>query len=235
MPIKNNYVIICSGIGKILDVVIVTLLRETLGNTIKSVKAVIPNPNIILITGKGVIGDLRNKGLLQCNSSLMCFVDDDIILNSDWYRKCMQTLQAHPKAIAVCGRAPMQYTLGCMICRTKELKSIGGFPQLDEHIIQKLGPKLITLEDAMCQHQIKRGFEPTMHILHFLFHGFQTETRAGFYYSPKTVFCFVLDQFKRGYPDFAVAGILWLVKLFFAFPFILEDNVDRKNEKIETF
>ena len=39
----------------------VTLLREILGNIIKSVKAVIPNPNIILITGKGAIGDLRNQ------------------------------------------------------------------------------------------------------------------------------------------------------------------------------
>lgn len=214
-----------------MDVVIVTLLRETLSNTIKSVKAVIPDPNIILITGKGVIGDLRNKGLLQCNSNLMCFVDDDIVLNSDWYIKCMQTLQAHPKVIAVCGRAPMQYTLGCMICRTKELKTVGGFPALDERIIQKLGTKLITLEDAMCQHQIKRGFEPTRHVLHFLFHGFQTEARVGFYYYPKTIFWFTLEFIKRGYPDFAVTGILWIVKLLFVFPFIFKDNADQKKQE----
>ena len=84
-----------------MDVVIVTLMREILDDTIKSVKAVIPNPNIILITGKGAIGDLRNEGLLKCSSSLMCFVDDDIILNSSWYTKCMQALQAHPEITAV--------------------------------------------------------------------------------------------------------------------------------------
>ena len=115
-----------------MDVVIVTLMRESLSNTIKSVKAVIPNPNIILITGKGAIGDLRNKGLLQCNSNLMCFVDDDIILNTDWYTKCLKALQANPELIAVGGKTPIHDTLGCMICKTKEFKNAGGFPKLDD-------------------------------------------------------------------------------------------------------
>jgi hypothetical protein len=215
-----------------LDVVIVTLLRDTLENTIKSVKAVIPNPNIILITGKGAIGDLRNKGLLQCNSSLMCFVDDDIILNSNWYTKCMEALQAYPEIIAVCGRPPQfESTLGCMICRTKEFKNAGGFPKLDDHVMSKLGSKILTLKDAVCEHQIKRGFAPIRHNLHFLCHGFQTENRVGWWFIPSSNVLTVFDYFKRGYPDFAVGYSLWLIKTFFSIPFIIEDRRDRKKSE----
>lgn len=214
-----------------MDVVIVTLLRETLSNTIKSVKAVIPNPNIILITGKGAIGDLRNKGLLQCNSNLMCFVDDDIILNSNWYTKCIQALQTHPEITAVRGKTPIHHTLGCMICRTKEFKSAGGFPKLDDHVLRKLGPKILTLEDAVCEHQIKRGFGPLRHNLHFLCHGFQTEERAGWCYNPRKQVWMIYDFFKAGYPDYAVGSSVWLVKPFFTLPFILEDKRNQKKHK----
>jgi hypothetical protein len=214
-----------------LDVVIVTLLRETLHNTLESVKAVIPNPNVILVTGKGVIGELRNKGLLQCSSSLACFVDDDIILNSSWYAKCMEALQAHPELIAVCGRTAECYTSGCMICRTREFKSIGGFPKLDAQVKSKLGPKMLTLEDAVCEHQIRRGFEPIRHNLHFLCHGFQTENRAGWWFDPLYTIRVVFGYFRRGYPDYAVGYSLWLVKTFFSVPFILEDRRERKKRE----
>jgi hypothetical protein len=211
-----------------LDVVIVTLLRESLGDAIQSVKAVIPNPNIILVTGKGAMGDLRNKGLFQCSSSLMCFVDDDIILNSSWYRKCMKALQAQPEIVAVRGRTPVHHTLGCMICRTKELKSAGGFPKLDDRVLDRLGPKMLTLEDAVCEHHIKRGFGPLRHNLHFLCHSFQTENRAGWCYNPRKQSWMVYEFFKAGYPDYAVGSSVWLIKPFFVLPFILEDIRDRK-------
>ena len=218
-----------------MDVVIVTLLRETLGDTIKSVKAVIPNPNIILITGKGAIGELRNKGLIQCSSSLVCFVDDDIILNSSWYTKCMQALQAHPKITAVCGKTPVHYTLGCMICKTQEFKSAGGFPKLDSQVSQKLGSKMLTIEDAVCEHQIKRGFGPIRHNLHFLCHGFQTEQRAGWCYNPKKQIWMIYAFLKEGYPDYAVGSSLWLIKPIFVFPFILEDKKDQKKKEVAIF
>lgn len=211
-----------------MDVVIVTLLRETLRNTLESVKAVIPNPNVILITGKGAIGELRNKGLLQCSSSLACFVDDDIILNSRWYAKCVETLLAHPELIAVRGRTAETYTEGCMICRTREFKSMGGFPKLDAEVTSKLGPKILTLYDAVCEHQIRRGFEPIRHDLHFLCHGFQTENRAGFWYDPLDIVRVVFGYFGRGYPDYAVGYSLWFFKTFFSLPFILEDRRERK-------
>ena len=211
-----------------MDVVIVTLMRATLGNTIKSVKAVIPNPNIILVTGKGAIGDLRNQGLLQCRSDLMCFVDDDIVLNASWYAKCLQALQAHPEIIAVGGKTPIHHTLGCMICRTKEFQRSGGFPKLDDHVLRKLGSKILILEDALCEHQIKRGFGPLQHNLHFLCHGFQTDQRAGWCYSPKKQLLMVYSFFKTGHFDYAVGSSVWLVKPIFVLPFILEDVVDRK-------
>jgi hypothetical protein len=212
-----------------LDVVIVTLLRHTLENAIKSVKAVIPNPNIILVTGKGTIGELRNKGLSQCTSSLMCFVDDDIALNNDWYAKSRQALQDHPEIIAVCGRTPVHHTLGCMICRTEELKKAGGFPKLDSYVLRKFGPKILSLGDAVCEHYIKRGFEPIQHNLHFLCHGFQTEERAGWCNNPIDQVWMVYSYLKTGYPDYAVGSSLWIIKLFFVLPFILEDMLDRRD------
>jgi len=214
-----------------MDVVIVTLLRETLRDTVKSVKAVIPEPNIILITGKGAIGDLRNKGLFQCTSDLACFVDDDIILNKSWYAKCMAALRAQPSLIAVCGRTPVCYTLGCMIFRTKEFKNIGGFPKLDDRVTSKLGSKMLTLKDAVCEHQIKRGFEPIRHNLHFLCHGFQTESRVGWWFSPVDTIRVVFGYLKQRYPDYAVGHSLWLIKTFFSVPFIIEDRRDRKKRE----
>ena len=214
-----------------MDVVIVTLMRESLSNTIKSVKVVIPNPNIILITGKGAIGDLRNKGLLQCNSNLMCFVDDDIILNTDWYTKCLKALQANPELIAVGGKTPIHDTLGCMICKTKEFKNAGGFPKLDDHVLRKRGSKIRILEDAICEHQIKRGFGPIQHNLHFLVHGFQTDQRAGWCYNPKKQLLMIYFFFKAGYPDYAVGSSVWLAKPIFVLPFIIEDMIDRKKRE----
>lgn len=214
-----------------MDVVIVTLLRETLRSALESVKAVIPNPNIILITGKGAIGELRNKGLSQCNSNLTCFVDDDIILNKSWYKKCTEALLANPGLVAVCGRTAQCYTLGCMICRTNEFKRAGGFPSLDDQVHAKLGSRMLILNDAVCEHLIKRGFEPIRHNMHFMLHGFQTENRVGWWYSPLDTIGVVLDFFKRRYPDFAVGYSLWLIKTFFSFPFILEDRAERKKRE----
>ena len=210
---------------------IVTLLRESLGDTLQSVKRVIPDPNVILIIGKGAIGELRNRGLSKCTSDLMCFVDDDIILNRDWYKKCIRVLQTRPGIIVVSGKAPMHYTLGCMICRTEELKNAGGFPKLDDGIQQKLGAKMLTIENAVCEHQIKRGFGPIKHNLHFLFHGFQTEKRAGGCYNPAKHTLMAYSFLRAGYPDFAVGSSIWLIKPLFVFPFILEDFKDRKNNK----
>lgn len=214
-----------------MDVVIVTLLRESLKNTMDSIKTVIPDPKIILITGKGAIGELRNRGLFQCSSSLACFVDDDIILNSSWYTKCMEALRTDPELIAVCGRTLVCYTLGCMIFRTEKFKSIGGFPNLDDRVTSKLGPRILTINDAVCEHYIKRGLDPIRHNFHWLCHGFQTESRAGWWFDPLDTVRIVLGYLKQRYPDFAVGYSLWLVKTFFSLPFILEDKRDRKKNK----
>jgi hypothetical protein len=161
----------------------------------------------------------------------MCFVDDDIILNSSWYTKCMRALQEHPEIIAVCGRAPETYTLGCMICRTEEFKRSGGFPPLDDGVFPKLGPRILILEDAVCEHQVGKGFGPLEHSLHYFCHGFQTENRAGWCYHPIRQVGLMYEYFKLGYPDWAVAFGVWLLKTPFVLPFILEDRRDRKKRK----
>ena len=214
---------------------IVTLGRETLTGTVRSIKAVIPDPNIVLITGKGTIGDLRNEGLAKCNSTLMSFVDDDIILNKSWYQKCIQALEKYTEVIAVCGKAPYHHTLGCMICRTEEFKKVGGFPKLDDLVLEKLGPKIITLEDAICDHLIKRGLEPLFHNLHFLCHGFQTENRAGWCNTPKKQAWIIYGFLKKGYLDYALGSSIWLIKSLFVIPFILEDLKDKKKSQVRFY
>jgi hypothetical protein len=118
-----------------------------------------------------------------------------------------------------------------MICRTKKFKSAGGFPKLDDLVLKKLGPKMLILEDAVCEHQTKRGFGPLQHNLHFLCHGFRTEQRAGWCYDPRQQVSMVYGFFKAGYPDYAVGSSVWLAKPLFALPFILEDRKDRKKPK----
>ena len=98
-------------------------------------------------------------------------------------------------------------------------------------IFRKLDAKILTLEDAVCEHQIKRGLGPIRHKMHFIYHGFQTEERAGWWYNPKENIWIVYEYLKAGYPDYAVGFSLWLVKTFFALPFILEDKIDRKKRK----
>lgn len=203
-----------------MDVVIPTLLRDSLLQTLKSVQDTIPDATVILVTGKGVIGDLRNKGLTRCSSEFTCFVDDDIILNKDWFDKCMNALK-DKSLIAVSGRTREGYTLGCTVCRTKAFQNAGGFPSLDNYLPEKLGVKYRVVEDAVCQHNVGRAVG---HVLHFLVHGFQTESRAGFYNNPVESLRLMFHYFKRGLPEYAVVQVFWLVKLLFVWPFILEDK-----------
>lgn len=207
-----------------LDVVIVTLLRKSLKNTLKSVNDTIPSPSIILITDKGVIGDLRNKGLAQCHSEYVCFVDDDIILNKTWFSKCMARLVEDQEVIAVAGRTQEIYTCGCMICKTKEFKDAGGFPRLDSYLSKKLGKRTVTLEDAVCEHIMPRGLSVVEHHLHWLTHGFQTEKKAGIYNNPAESMRLTVRFLKKGLPEQAICQPLWIVKAFFVLPFVLRDK-----------
>jgi glycosyltransferase involved in cell wall biosynthesis len=75
------------------DVVIVTLMRDTLQAVIESVKNSVPDANFILVTDKGLIGDLRNRGLNKATGEFVCFGDDDIIVSREWYEKCTEILK----------------------------------------------------------------------------------------------------------------------------------------------
>ena len=150
-----------------MDIVIVTLLRESLRNTLDSISKTVPDPHIIMITGKGVIGDLRNRGLQKCSSEYCCFVDDDVVLNKNWFSTCMEKLKIN-SLVAVSGRSEEGYTLGCMICKTEEFKRRGGFPRLDSYVTNRFGSSFMFLEDAVCEHRVSRGVNVFGHVLHFL-------------------------------------------------------------------
>jgi len=204
-----------------LDVVIVTLLRPSLSYTLKSVNDTIPNPNVILVTDRGSIGELRNKGLMQCNSRFVCFVDDDIVLNRNWFSKCMKRLEEDDNVIAVAGRTEVGYTLGCMICKTAEFKEAGGFPKLDSYVSNKLGSRMAILEDAVCDHMVPRGLAVIQHSLYFLTKYFQTESKVGFYHNPVESVRALVRFLWKGQPDYAFCELLWMTKTFFVLPFIL--------------
>jgi len=204
-----------------LDVVIVTLLRGSLTYTLKSVNEAIPNPNVILVTERGVIGELRNKGLMQCNSRYVCFVDDDILLNRVWFSKCMKRLEEDDSVIAVVGRTEESYTCGCMICKTKEFKQAGGFPKLDSYVFNKLGQRIVILEDAICDHIGLRGLTVIHHSFYWLTRCFQTESRAGIYHNPIESVRLIVHFLRNRLPEYAASELLWVIKTFFVLPFIL--------------
>jgi glycosyltransferase involved in cell wall biosynthesis len=185
------------------------------------VNETIPNPNVIIITERGSIGELRNKGLMQCNSRFVCFVDDDIILNRAWFSKCMKRLEEADDVIAVAGRTKEGYTLGCMICKTAEFKEAGGFPKLDSYVSNRLGSRMAILEDAVCDHMVPRGLAPIQHCLYFLTKYFQTESKVGFYHNPVESVRMAVGFLRKGLPDYAICELLWMAKTLFVLPFIL--------------
>lgn len=202
-----------------MDVVIVTLLRSSLRYTLKSVYETIPDPHVILVTGKGVIGDLRNKGLMQCSSRLVCFVDDDVILNREWYDKCMKRLMQNDGVIGVAGRLRDSSTCGCMILKTKEFKEAGGWPRWDALIGKKLGKQLIQI-DAICDN-MDSPLQGIQHQFHWLTHGFQTESKVGFNRDPRLSLRLMLHFIRIKKPEGFIVQLFWIVKALFTWPYLV--------------
>lgn len=220
---KLNYADQPKGLS--FDVVVPTLFRKSLPYTIDSIYKAIPNPNIILISDKGSTGEFRNKGLSKCTSEYCCFVDDDIILNKQWFEMCIARLESDKNLVAVRGTCKGGVTNGCLICRTKPFKELGGFPKMDVNVDYRLGSRLITLQDATCEHMNMRGFDPLLHAIHALTLDFQTENKWGVYESPTHSVKTMLSHLKDGLPDYAIVYFLWITKAFFVKVFILMDRI----------
>jgi glycosyltransferase involved in cell wall biosynthesis len=211
-----------------MDVIIVTLRRKSLAKTIQSAYKVIPEANITLLTEKIrpdlTLGMLRNKGLAKARSEYTCFLDDDIVLSKDWYDKCMKALQNESTIVVAGGE-----TLGCIICKTKQFKEVGGFPKMDSYLEDKLGDRFVKLSDAICEHEIPRGIPVIQHMLYGLMLNFQTESKVGVYHNPRKSVKQIFSFLKEGSPDYAFCELFWIVKTLLVLPFILgEKEADKK-------
>jgi glycosyltransferase involved in cell wall biosynthesis len=196
------------------DVIIVTLLRKTLPHVLKSVQKNIPNPKIILITDKGLIGDLRNKGLYQATSEFVCFVDDDIIVTKEWFDKCVEVLKTDDSVVCVGGRTEEGYTLGCSVCKTETLKRLGGFPRLDSFVTRKV--KFLILNDLICEHLVSE-LSVFQHLFHWFVHGFYSDSKFGF--SPGVVpsYRLMFDFLLRRKPSYALSYLFWFIKALYVY------------------
>lgn len=196
------------------DVIIVTLMRDTLNTVIESVKKSVNNPKIILITDKGLIGDLRNKGLKMATSEFVCFVDDDVLVTNEWFDKCVEVLKNDASVVCASGRTEEGYTLGCSVCKTEMLKKHGGFPRLDSVIYGKV--KFVILNDVICKH-LRKGLDVFKHQFHWFSHGFYTDSKFGFSVgvvnSYKKAFHFLL----KGKPSISLSYLIWFIKGLYVF------------------
>jgi hypothetical protein len=207
-----------------VDVVIVTLNRPSLKNAVDSVKKAVPNSHIILVTRKGVIGELRNEGLRQCQSTLSCFVDDDLIVNRDWFQKCKKYLEENPSVIAAFGKVQNSSTEGAMVCKTAEFRKAGGYPKLDNYVWNTLGHSIVLVDNAVVSYSYANCFAPIKHTLYWMCRGFNTETKIGCYRNP----FFTVKEFRRDWrhvtPEMIICELLWSVKALFVLPFIWGKN-----------
>ena len=204
-----------------MDVVIVTLLRSSLRYTLKSVHETIPDPNIILMTEKGILGVLRNEGLMKASSEYVCFVDDDVILSREWYAKCMKWFQENPDLIGV-------QSFGCAIFRTAKFKARGGYPIQDSDVLvkkYKLGSEIV-IEHAGVEHRTT-GLSYVLHSVYWLTHGFQSESKVGTNKNPKESLHDIFHFLKQRRPDAAFIQFFWLAKAPFTLPFVLHVHKNR--------
>lgn len=202
-----------------IDVVVVTLLRETLKYTVDSIYSSIPSPRLIIITKRGkTIGELRNEGLSKATSEFVCFIDDDIIVTKEWFKKLIAFLKSNQNIDCAFGKIKEGYTLGCSIFRTSTLKEVGGFPRIDTHVTDRITFAIV--KDSFCYHVIK-PLDPILHTMHWMTHGFGTELRFGINNNPKTSVQLFFHFMRRKRPDYAVSYILWLIKGLITYPIAL--------------
>lgn len=154
-----------------MDVIICSKDRPSfLPTAINQVKSLIPyhtiivvesseNPNLpllesldvkLILTPNVLLGVARQRGLQVASTDLIVFLDDDIIIEPDWFPKMKATLDLNPAALAVSSsiiygsksdsileklhRKSIRHTaggsIGISLFKRKELLAIGGFNPL---------------------------------------------------------------------------------------------------------
>ena len=189
-------------------------MRDTLPLVIKSIKESIPDSNIIFVTGNGLIGDLRNKGLMKATSEFVCFVDDDIIVTKEWFGKCIETLKNNENVVCVSGRTKEGYTLGCTVCKAKLFKKLGGFPKLDSLVSNRV--KFVVLDDVFCKHLVSE-LQVFRHLLHWFVHGFYSESKFGFSVGVTKGYKLIFGFLLKRKPSYSLSYLLWFIKAIYVY------------------
>lgn len=187
---------------KKVDVVICTKDRyELLSKAVDQAKSVLPcnqvivvdsalSPNRTLLEGLGVhtvfspdalLGFARQQGLKAAVTDLVVFLDDDIVLEKDWFRIMKQALDREPDAVAVSSKIVFGYgtdkvlekmhrmairseggSIGISVLKRKEILALGGFNRhvhraedTELHLrIKKHGFKWIREQNAVAYHPL---------------------------------------------------------------------------------
>jgi glycosyltransferase involved in cell wall biosynthesis len=208
----------------LIDVVIPTLNRDSLAYCTYAARSVFGDTEIYLQSERGVqLGEIRNIGLRKCHSELVACIDDDVIVNKAWLEKCLAALGSDSKLVMVQGVVPEGETLGCMIVRREPFMRGGGFPDLDSYVNQRFLGSYIVIRDAVCYH-CTRGFSLVGHAAKWIVSFYNTEFRAGLYHNPKESLTNLVKYVWTGKPEMVFCELMYMIKTFFALPFILEDK-----------
>lgn len=187
---------------KKVDVVICTKDRyELLSKAVNQAKSLLPcnqvivvdsalSPNRKLLEGLGVhtvfspdalLGFARQQGLKAAVTDLVVFLDDDIVLEKDWFRIMKQALDKDPDAVAVSSKIVFGYgtdkvlekmhrmairseggSIGISVLKRKAILGLGGFnphlhraEDIELHLkIKKHGFKWIREQNAVAYHPL---------------------------------------------------------------------------------
>jgi GT2 family glycosyltransferase len=112
-----------------------------------------PYPDRKLLAGLGVVsvftpnvtlGFARQVGLLEAKSGVFVFLDDDVILEKDWFNKMFSALAANPKAVGASSKVIFGYKTNNVLvklhsCSMRGEGASAGVSVLKRELALKLG------------------------------------------------------------------------------------------------
>lgn len=116
-----------SPIGKKnVSIVICTYGRpESLNDTLESLcKQTFKNFEVILLTEKGNLSELRDKGLRSACGDIVCFIDDDVYCPPDWLQGVTQSFREGVVGVTGPTRITEQYQKNRDCLKYRKLKKI---------------------------------------------------------------------------------------------------------------